>query len=31
MHSWGRGLRLSRRQEMNLLNMQGELDRDVKR
>jgi hypothetical protein len=32
LHSWGcRGLRLSRRQEMNLLNMQRELDRYVKR
>ena len=32
MHSWGcRGLRLSRRQEMNLLNMQRELDRYVHR
>jgi hypothetical protein len=31
LHSWGcRGLRLGRRQEMNLLNMQQELDRYVK-
>ena len=32
LHSWGcDGLRLSTRQEMNLLNMQRELDRYVKR
>ena len=32
LHSWGcRGLRLSSRQEMNLLNMQRELDRYVTR
>jgi hypothetical protein len=31
LHSWGcDGLRLSARQEMNLLNMQRELDRYVK-
>ena len=31
LHSWGcEGLRLSTRQEMNLLNMQRELDRYVK-
>jgi hypothetical protein len=32
LHSWGcRGLRLNHRQEMNLLNMERELDRYLKR